>query len=161
MVKIHSYCGRTTGLAQRENTMRNSYTGKSDCAGSQSAICSFRTKLFAVLSLAAALALCGNPLRAHAILLQSSPAIHATVAGPEVNIELRFNVRVDVVRSRFSLVCPDASVRQLVPEKQASPDEVSARAAGLVPGPYTIRWQVLAADGHISRGEVPFKVGKS
>jgi methionine-rich copper-binding protein CopC len=141
--------------------MRETERGKGHFADTQAAIRSFRTKLVAVLSLAAALALCGSSLRAHAILLQSSPAIHATVAGPEVTIDLRFNVRVDVVRSRFSLVCPDTTVRQLVPEKQASPDEVSARAAGLVPGPYTIRWQVLAPDGHISRGEVPFKVGKS
>lgn len=141
--------------------MRDTEKGKGDCTYPQGAIHSSRTKLVAALVMAGALALFSNSLRAHAILLQSSPAIHGTVAGPEVTIELRFNVRVDVVRSRFSLVCPDTTVRQLVPEKQASPDEVSARAAGLVPGPYTIRWQVLAPDGHISRGEVPFKVGKS
>ena len=135
--------------------------GKGDCTYPQAATHSPRTRLVIAIVMAGALALFSNSLRAHAILLQSSPAIHATVAGPEVAIELRFNVRVDVVRSRFSLVCPDTSVRPLVPEKQTSPDAVSARAAGLVPGPYTIRWQVLAADGHISRGEVPFKVGKS
>jgi methionine-rich copper-binding protein CopC len=141
--------------------MREAERGRGGYSHLQTAIHTSRGKLVAALVIASALALCSNSLRAHAILLQSSPAIHATVAGPEVTIELRFNVRVDVVRSRFSLVCPDTTVRPLVPEKQASPDEVSARAAGLVSGPYTIRWQVLAADGHISRGEVPFKVGKS
>lgn len=96
---------------------------------------------------------------AHAILVQSSPAIHGVVAGPNVEIHLRFNVRVDVPRSRFSLVYPDATVHTLVPEKQTSPDTVAAEASGLATGAYTIRWQVLAADGHISRGEIPFKVG--
>jgi methionine-rich copper-binding protein CopC len=30
--------------------------------------------------------------------------------------------------------------------------------AHLAPGNYTIRWQVLAVDGHITRGDVPFTV---
>ena len=31
-------------------------------------------------------------------------------------------------------------------------------AAELQPGEYTVRWQVLAVDGHITRGDVPFTV---
>jgi methionine-rich copper-binding protein CopC len=30
--------------------------------------------------------------------------------------------------------------------------------ADLSPGAYSVRWQVLAVDGHITRGEVPFTV---
>ena len=33
-----------------------------------------------------------------------------------------------------------------------------ATAKSLKPGAYSIRWQVLAPDGHISRGEIPFTV---
>jgi hypothetical protein len=29
---------------------------------------------------------------------------------------------------------------------------------GLIPGAYVVRWQVLAVDGHITRGDVPFTV---
>lgn len=98
-------------------------------------------------------------LHAHAILLESSPAVHATVVGPDLAIRMRFNVRVDVIRSRFNLVYPDTIVRPLSLDKQQAPDTVMSRVSGLVPGAYTIRWQVLAPDGHISRGEIPFKVG--
>jgi len=35
---------------------------------------------------------------------------------------------------------------------------LSARAQQLAPGKYTLRWQALAVDGHITRGEVPFTV---
>jgi methionine-rich copper-binding protein CopC len=43
-------------------------------------------------------------------------------------------------------------------QRQSSPDVLTASVSGLKPGDYVIRWQVLASDGHISRGEVPFKV---
>lgn len=98
-------------------------------------------------------------LHAHAILLESSPAVHATVAGPDLAIRMRFNVRVDVIRSRFTLVYPDTIARPLSLDKQQAPDTILSRVSGLVPGAYSIRWQVLAPDGHISRGEIPFKVG--
>jgi copper resistance protein C len=28
----------------------------------------------------------------------------------------------------------------------------------MAPGSYSVRWQVLAIDGHITRGDVPFTV---
>jgi methionine-rich copper-binding protein CopC len=31
-------------------------------------------------------------------------------------------------------------------------------AADLAPGQYTLRWQALALDGHITRGDLPFTV---
>jgi len=45
--------------------------------------------------------------------------------------------------------------------KQVSPDTLSSKATGLVPGAYKIQWQVLAPDGHITRGVVPFAVKAS
>jgi copper resistance protein C len=95
---------------------------------------------------------------AHAILVASTPGENGVVAGPDLVITLRFNVRVDGVRSRISLVRPDMSVRQLSVNKQTSPDTLTAGVTGLKPDAYRIRWQVLAADGHISNGEVPFTV---
>ena len=94
----------------------------------------------------------------HAILKTSSPAANATVSGPDVPIILKFNVRIDAGRSKVQLLHPDSTQTDLVMEKQDSPDTLTFKANGLVPGPYTIRWQVLAPDGHITRGEVPFTV---
>lgn len=97
-------------------------------------------------------------LDAHAILVASTPGENSVVAGPDLVIALRFNVRVDGSRSRISLVRPDMSVQHLSVKKQTSPDILTASATGLTPDAYRIRWQVLAADGHISNGEVPFTV---
>ena len=35
---------------------------------------------------------------------------------------------------------------------------ISTSADLKVPGRYVVRWQVLAIDGHITRGDVPFTV---
>ncbi|MBV8200512.1 MAG: copper resistance protein CopC, partial [Acidobacteria bacterium] len=43
-------------------------------------------------------------------------------------------------------------------EPQQAPQLLTAKLAGIAPGAYKLRWQVLAADGHITRGEVPFRV---
>ena len=96
---------------------------------------------------------------AHAILKDSSPSPNSTVAGPDVPLKLQFNVRVDAARSKLQLVNPENAIVDLAAEKQNSPDTLSAKMTGLKPGAYKIRWQVLAPDGHITRGEIPFRVG--
>jgi len=98
---------------------------------------------------------------AHAVLLESTPAVNSTVAGPDISIKLRFNVRIDAGRSRLTLVPPAGAVQPLEIGKQISADTLSAGASGLPAGEYRLRWQVLASDGHITRGEIPFTVMRS
>jgi hypothetical protein len=98
---------------------------------------------------------------AHAVLLESSPSPNATVAGPVVPIELRFNVRIDAHRSRLTLILPGGAAQPLEIRKQATADTLSSAAQGLPAGVYRIRWQVLAADGHITRGEIVFTVTRN
>lgn len=97
---------------------------------------------------------------AHAVLLESSPALKSSVSGPDVPLKLRFNVRIDAARSRLTLVEPDGTLETLEIHSQDGPDILSAEAKGLHPGTYRLRWQVLASDGHITRGEIPFTVVK-
>jgi copper resistance protein C len=99
--------------------------------------------------------------QAHAVLLESSPSLKAQVAGPEVPIHLRFNVRIDANRSRLTLVRPDGSVQTLELTKPASANTLTSHANSLSPGEYRLRWQVLASDGHLTRGEIPFTVVRS
>ena len=94
---------------------------------------------------------------AHAILVHAVPGSHSTVTGNAISIKLQFNVRIDVKRSRIALVAPDKS-QSLLPVTESTPGLLEAQASGLKSGDYTIRWQVLASDGHITQGEVPFKV---
>ena len=97
-------------------------------------------------------------LSAHAVLLEATPAAHAFLKGPAVTVHLRFNSRVDAERSSLNLVLPNQTARPLPIDRQTSPDTLNAQAAGLQNGQYRLRWQVLAADGHITRGEIPFEV---
>ena len=115
-----------------------------------------RRRLLALLLLVA-LALSSNLAYAHAILVEASPSANSTVAGPSIPIKLRFSVRIDAKRSRLELVGPDKT-STLLSATQPSPDLLQAVAEGLKAGSYSLRWQVLAADGHITRGEIPFNV---
>ena len=114
--------------------------------------------LVVCLSAVVAMFLMAHSVMAHAILLESSPSINSTVAGPDILIKLRFNVRIDATRSRLTLVKPDASTQSLAITKDGRADALASQAQGLLPGEYRIRWQVLASDGHITRGEIPFQV---
>lgn len=113
-----------------------------------------------VLSLALILLCVAIPLKvfAHAVLLESRPATGTVVKGPVLPIWLRFNVRVDGSRSRCMLVLPDGNLKALPLDPQAKPDILTGKATELVAGNYKLQWQVLAADGHITRGELKLKV---
>jgi methionine-rich copper-binding protein CopC len=97
-------------------------------------------------------------VNSHAILKESSPAANSSVMGPDVPVTLKFNVRIDAARSKLKLQRPDNSLTNLVIETQASPEILATKATGLKPGAYKVEWQVLASDGHITQGLVPFSV---
>src|SRR6185436_17335200 len=94
-------------------------------------------------------------LEGHAILLSAAPASDEIVHGSTVHIQLRFSSRIDVKRSRLILFLPGGAERLLTAE-EASPGTLKSDVAQLEPGRYLLRWQVLAEDGHITRGELPF-----
>jgi methionine-rich copper-binding protein CopC len=98
------------------------------------------------------------PASAHAIIVEAVPNLDAVVKGPSVQVRLRFNSRIDHARSRLTLI--DAAGKETVVAltKDAAPDMLSAGIADVPPGAYRLRWQVLAIDGHITRGDIPFTV---
>jgi len=113
------------------------------------------------MAILGALLLLGGLVEGHAILKETRPATNSKVMGPDVPIMLRYNVRIDARMSKLQLLNPDNSTSDLTIEAQSSPDTLNSKATGLKPGAYRIRWQVLAPDGHITRGEFPFTVAGS
>ena len=111
-----------------------------------------------ILLLTVLMALSPRLALAHAVLLSSTPQKNAAVTGPDVTINLKYNSRVDGARSTLSLLKPDGTVVRIGTPEQTAPDVLSATGHGLSKGTYVLRWQVLASDGHITRGEVPFQV---
>jgi methionine-rich copper-binding protein CopC len=90
--------------------------------------------------------------------MKSSPAANSTVNGPDLHVNLRFNVRVDSSRSKLRLLAADGSSTSVVIAKQSNPDTLQGTVTALKAGAYKLQWNVLASDGHMSRGEIPFTV---
>ena len=107
--------------------------------------------MLALMPLAAPAAL------AHAILVDSLPAPEGSIAAGHVVLTLRYNSRIDHDRSRLTLM-PENGEQTRLPIADGTPPDVLRTEADLTPGSYTLRWQVLAIDGHITRGNVPFTV---
>ena len=107
---------------------------------------------------AAALLACAAPgAQAHAILIASHPAVGGNVSAGKLGLWLRYNSRIDAARSCLILTRPDHS-QQALAIAPSSPVDVLRSDVSLSPGAYVLRWQVLAVDGHITRGDVPFTV---
>jgi hypothetical protein len=96
--------------------------------------------------------------RAHAIVVSSVPAPGAVVHSATAEVVVRFNSRIDRVRSRLLIVRADGSTTTLALKDAPGPDTLAATVDTLPPGAYRLRWQVLAIDGHITRGDIPFTV---
>jgi hypothetical protein len=95
--------------------------------------------------------------RAHAILEESTPPAGASVKPGPLELRLRYNSRIDQGRSRLTLLRPDQT-KDTIPIDDGTPPDIITAHVTLTPGAYVVRWQVLAVDGHITRGDVPITV---
>jgi methionine-rich copper-binding protein CopC len=110
-------------------------------------------------ALALALVLAPFAAEAHAIIVASVPAPKALVPGPDIDVKLDFNSRIDKARSKLELVGPDKAEQRLPIAEEGAAGTLTTKATGLAPGAWRLRWQVLSVDGHITRGDIPFTVG--
>jgi copper resistance protein C len=102
-----------------------------------------------------------RPAAAHALVLSSLPEAGAELARLPETFILRFNSRIDPARSRVGLFGPDNATLPLTLTEGGDPAVLEAvlppgGARGLAPGAWRLRWQVLAVDGHITRGDIFF-----
>jgi len=111
-----------------------------------------------MVAVAVVLVLVPRAALAHAVLVESTPTINATVEGPDVAVSMKFSLRVDGTRSTLLLSTSDGKSQPLAIARQGAPDTLTTHATKLGPGKYAIHWQVLATDGHVTRGEIPFRV---
>jgi len=84
--------------------------------------------------------------------------MNAIVMPGELEIRLDFNSRIDQKRSRLSLQRPDGNEVAVALEPGVPSAVLAGRAQVAGEGRWTLRWQVLSLDGHITRGEVSFSV---
>jgi methionine-rich copper-binding protein CopC len=98
-----------------------------------------------------------GPAWAHAILVQSTPAPQSHIKPGTLTAILHYNSRIDAERSKLTLTQGTGPTLKLTIIPGDSADSLWAQLT-LNPGPYVLRWQVLATDGHITRGNIPFSV---
>lgn len=101
----------------------------------------------------------GASALAHAVILTAAPAADQHVAPGTLAVRLEFNSRIDKERSRLQLSAPDGAKADVAIEPGGEPNIVTGKTGELTAGAYVLRWQVLARDGHITRGDIPFTVG--
>lgn len=109
---------------------------------------------------AVALTLAGvAPAWAHAVIVSADPTADQRVAPGKLDIRIEFNSRIDKARSRLQVIAPAGDEADVPIEQGGEPNVVTGATGDLPPGSYILRWQVLAIDGHITRGDIPFLVG--
>ena len=112
-----------------------------------------------LVSLAFALLALSPPCAwAHAVIVAAHPAMGSTLDPGAVDVRLEFNSRIDVRRSALNLLRPDGTRVALTPLTGSAPGILAARAEASAAGTWTLEWQVLSLDGHITRGVVTFSV---
>jgi methionine-rich copper-binding protein CopC len=103
-------------------------------------------------------ALAAAPAWAHAVIVSASPTAEQHVPAGKLAIRIEFNSRIDKKRSRLQLSAPAGDKTDVAIDPAGEPNIVTGTTGDLAPGAYVLRWQVLATDGHITRGDIPFTV---
>jgi len=104
-------------------------------------------------------AIVAPPAWAHAVIVSASPTADQRVAAGKLAIRIEFNARIDKERSRLQVSAPAGDKTDVPIDAAGEPNVLTGTTNDLTPGPYVLRWQVLAIDGHITRGDIPFIVG--
>jgi len=120
-----------------------------------------RRSTLAVLAVVSMIGACmwGPPdALAHAIILESVPGHEESLASPK-RLVLRFNSRLEKPLCSVQLVGPGRrTIALLRPEPGTAADTLTYPLPPLEPGAYQARWNVMAADGHVTEGAVLFTV---
>lgn len=109
---------------------------------------------------AAVMASTPGQVAAHALVVESEPASGAQLTEPPARIYLRFNSKLEKRLSHVTLG-PAKGRPVALPiavDGSEKPDRILLPLAPLAPGPYVLRYKVLAVDGHITEGRLTFTV---
>jgi methionine-rich copper-binding protein CopC len=117
-----------------------------------------RARFAGVLLMLALFLVCSPRAFAHAVLVRSTPADGAVLHTGNITFTLDYNSRIDERRSVLQLTGSGSQAIALTTEAPTGPAQLKAAVRGLNSGVYHLAWQVLAEDGHITRGAITFTV---
>ena len=118
------------------------------------------SKFLTVLSLASFIWLEGaKPVWAHAYPAVSIPNNGAIVKEPPREVRIQFTEGVEIAFSQITVKATNGEVMSQGKLRQLAEDTLAIDLKPVRPGNYTIEWQVLSVDTHITEGVLRFTVG--
>ena len=100
-------------------------------------------------------------LFAHAHLLRSSPAAHASLATPPAGLSLWFSEKPELGLTSIQLADSSGSAVALGKLAASDSNGITVPIVGaLEAGRYTVTWKTAASDGHASSGKYDFSVAE-
>ncbi|HEY5071079.1 MAG TPA: copper resistance protein CopC [Caulobacteraceae bacterium] len=100
---------------------------------------------------------------AHAFMLKANPRVGSQVAASPSEVRMWFSEKLE---PRFTSVTISGAADQPMHEgtmRVEGPDQqqlVLPIPAALAPGKYHVRWKVVSADSHATKGDFTFSVGR-
>lgn len=117
--------------------------------------------LAAVVAVSAASAPDRHGTGMHLRLVRSTPTKDSVLAAAPTHVMLWFSQEPQTRLSSITLTGPNGATVALGPVTQCPTENVLIFAkveAAMPAGSYTIAWRTASADGHVIRGEIPFRV---
>ena len=101
----------------------------------------------------------GRPALAHAYPAVSIPNNGATVKEPPREVRIQFTEGVEIAFSQITVKGTNGEVVNQGKLRQLAEDTLAIDLKPLSPGNYTVEWQVLSVDTHVTEGVLRFTVG--
>ena len=114
--------------------------------------------LLTVAFLSGLAAVSATAARAHAIVKPESLDESLLVPNQATSIVLQFNAAIHVPLSRVYLLDATGKEQLLAARPGDAPHRLIVDLPALAPGPYALRYRVLASDGHYTDNALRFRV---
>jgi copper resistance protein C len=109
--------------------------------------------------LAVALLAVPSAASAHAFPEAEQPAADSTLASPPAQVSIEFDAPIESLFSKLDVIdSAGHNHDQGKPRVEGSRRTLTVKLKPLKPGDYTVRWSVVAEDGHRTEGSYIFTV---
>jgi copper resistance protein C len=96
---------------------------------------------------------------AHALPEVEDPKVGSTVTSPPQQVSIRFNAPIEALFSKLDVLDSSGQSQNAgTPQVNADTRTLTAQLKPLTPGEYTVKWSVVAKDGHRTEGSYTFTV---
>ena len=112
-----------------------------------------------LLLLVATVLLLPRAALAHAFPEAEEPKVGSTVTSPPQQVSMRFDAPIEALFSRLDVLDSSGqSEDEGTPQVNADTRTFTVHLKPLTPGDYTVKWSVVAKDGHRTEGSYTFTV---